>query len=263
MFILGKVKRLVIPYCFVAIVWLVPINIALFKPSLRTIINSYILCITPDQLWFLWMLFGVFAVVWPVRKVLLEKPFVGWAIALIFYGIGLVGKRFIPNVFCIWTACQYVLFFFIGMRIRIKEEKEERLITEDVPWYCWVLVDLLLFASTMMVGRNSGTVWSLMAIVLNLLLHIVGSVMAWSTLQTLANKINWKSSKAFNILSSYSMPMYLFHQQFIYFTIIWLNGKVNPWINAGVNFAVALIGSFVISSILMRGKITRFLIGEK
>lgn len=252
-----------IPYCFVALIWLIPINIALFMPSGGTIVKSYLLCISPDQLWFLWMLFGVFAIVWPIRKVLLEKPLAGWIIALGFYGIGLIGRRLIPNVFCIWTACQYVLFFFVGMRIRAKEEKQERLIIEAVPWYCWIIVDLILFAVTMIVGRNSGTVWSLIAILLNLILHIVGAVMAWTTLQTLANKVNWKGSKVFKTLSSYSMPMYLFHQQIIYFTIIWLNGKVNPWINVGVNFAAALIGSFLISSILMHWKSTRFLIGEK
>ena len=149
------------------------------------------------------------------------------------------------------------------MRIRAKEEKQERMITEALPWYCWIVVDLLLFAGTTIVGRHSGTVWSLIAILLNLILHVAGAVMAWTSLQALANEVNWKDSKVFKTLSSYSMPMYLFHQQIIYFTIIWLNGKVNPWINAGVNFLMAIIGSFLISSILMQSKWTRLLIGEK
>ena len=115
----------------------------------------------------------------------------------------------------------------------------------------------------MIVGRNRGTVWSLIAVLLNLILHIVGAVMAWTSLQALANKVNWKDSKACKTLSSYSMPMYLFHQQIIYFTIIWLNGKVNPWINAGVNFFAALVGSILLSVVFMRWKVTRVLIGEK
>lgn len=59
------------------------------------------------------------------------------------------------------------------------------------------------------------------------------------------------------------MAMYLFHQQIIYFTISALNGVVNPWINAGVNFVAAIAGSLIISAVLMRWKATRFLIGEK
>ena len=248
---------------FVAIIWVAPISTYLFNWDLGYILKKYFLAIDPSQLWFLWMLFGVFVIVWPMQKVLLEKPLAGWAIALIFYGIGLIGRHFIPNVFCIWTACQYVLFFFVGVRIRAKEEKQERMITEALPWYCWIVVDLLLFAGTTIVGRHSGTVWSLIAILLNLILHVAGAVMAWTSLQALANEVNWKDSKVFKTLSSYSMPMYLFHQQIIYFTIIWLNGKVNPWINAGVNFLMAIIGSFLISSILMQSKWTRLLIGEK
>lgn len=262
-FIRNKAKRLLVPYIFVMLIWVAPISARFFNWNLSYLAKKYLLAIDPSQLWFLWMLFGVFAFVWPMRKVLLEKHLASWTIALGFYGIGLIGRRLVPNIFCIWTACQYVLFFFVGMKIRSKEEKGGRMIIEALPWYCWIIVDFLLFVGTMMVERNSGTMWSLIAIVLNMTLHIVGAVMAWTTLQALANGVNWQDSKVFKTLSSYSMPMYLFHQQIIYFTITWLNGKVNPWINAGVNFAVAIIGSFLISSVLMCWKTTRFLIGEK
>ena len=57
--------------------------------------------------------------------------------------------------------------------------------------------------------------------------------------------------------------MYLFHQQIIYFSLTILDGVVNPWINAGVNFIVATVGAYIISAILMKWKITRFLVGEK
>ena len=240
-----------------------PISAYFFDWDWGFLAKKYLLAIEPSQLWFLWMLFGVFAIVWPIRMLMLEKPLVGWVASLALFGIGLIGRHIFPNVFCVWTACQYVLFFFIGMRIRTKEEKQEKLITEAFPWYCWVIVDLLIFAGTIMIGQHSGTAWSLIAIVLNMILHVVGAIMAWTALQTLTGKVNWKDSKAFKTLSSYSMPIYLFHQQIIYFTIVWLNGKVNPWIHAGVNFIIALTGSFLISLFLMHWKITRFLIGEE
>ena len=262
-FLRNKATRLLVPYVFVTIIWVVPISAFFFNWDLVYVVKKYLFAIDPSQLWFLWMLFGVFVITWPMRKVLIDKPVVGWLISIVFYGIGIVGKRMFPNIFCIWTACQYVLFFFIGMRIRIKEEKREQLFAESISWYSWIVVDLAIFVGTIVVDRNSGTAWSLIAIGLNLILHVVGSIMAWAALQALANKVNWEDNKAFNTLSSYSMPMYLFHQQIIYFTIIWLNGRVNPWINAGVNFVVAILGSFLISSILMRWKGTRFLIGEK
>lgn len=143
-FLRNKAKRLLVPYVFVMLIWVAPISEYFFRWDLADLIKKYILCINPSQLWFLWMLFGVFAIVWPLRRVMIEKPLAGWAIAIAFYGLGIIGGKFVPNVFCIWTACQYILFFFIGMRIRVKSEKQERLITEIVPWYCRLIADLVL-----------------------------------------------------------------------------------------------------------------------
>lgn len=92
--------------------------------------------------------------------------------------------------------------------------------------------------------------------------HVFGALMSFFVLQWLATKVNWKN-KLFRIFSKQSMAIYLFHQQIIYFTIIWLNGKVNPYLNAIVNFIVALVLSSLISTLLMRFKVTRVLIGEK
>ncbi len=262
LFLKNKAKRLLIPYVFVMLIWVVPISEYYFKWDLLYLFKKYILCVSPSQLWFLWMLFDVFAIVWPLRNVMIEKPFFGWIISLAFYGVGVVGGEFIPNVFCIWTACQYVVFFFIGMRIRLKSEKYEKQLTDTIPWYCWVIADSLLFVGNILIGQQDGIIWSVIALGMMTLLHVVGALMAWTTLQVAASKIHWQENTAFKTLMNYSMSMYLFHQQIVYFTISALNGVVNPWINAGVNFVVAIWGSLVISTLLMKWKTTRFLIGE-
>lgn len=262
-FLKNKAKRLLVPYVFVMFIWVAPISEYFFRWDLIGLIKKYILCINPSQLWFLWMLFWVFAIVWPIRKVMIEKPLAGWAIAVAFYGIGSIGASVVPNMFCIWTACQYIIFFFMGIRIRAKSEHGKRLFTEIVPWYCWVIADLMLFTGKIVVEVQVGFIWDLLTIGLNFLVHIVGAAMAWNILQTLAFHIKWQNSRTFRTLSVYSMPMYLFHQQIIYFIIYWLNGRLNPWLNASVNFIVAILCSWIISAFLMRWKVTRLLIGEK
>lgn len=262
-FIKNKVLRLIVPYVFVAIIWLIPVSVALFHISWEKIVSAYFLCTFPEQLWFLWMLFGVFVIAWPLRWVFLNRPKVGYLIAVVLYGIGIIGKKMLPNVFCFWTACQYVMFFFIGMRVRVKEEKGEKMITKIIPCYCWIAIDAMAFAGMMLFGQHIGIVWKALSICLNFVLHVVGAIMAWTTLQAIAKKIQWESCGFFKTLSFYSMPMYLFHQQLIYFSIILLNGKVNPWINAGANFFIAIVGSLSISAVLMKWKTTRMLIGEK
>ena len=84
-FLRSKVKRLLVPYVFVMLVWVAPISACFFNWNLSYLAKKYLLAIDPSQLWFLWMLFGVFAIVWPIRRTLLEKPLAGWAIVLFFY----------------------------------------------------------------------------------------------------------------------------------------------------------------------------------
>lgn len=263
LFLKNKAKRLLVPYVFVMLIWVAPISAYYFKWDLPYLFKKYILCISPSQLWFLWMLFGVFAIVWPLRNLIIKKPFVGWIISLVLYGVGAIGGRFIPNVFCIWTACLYVVFFFIGMRIRVKGEEQKKLFTDVVPWFCWVIEYLLLFAGNRLIGHQDGFIWSVISLGMEFLLRIVGALMAWTSLHTVASKVHWQENKVFKTLTCYSMPMYLFHQQIIYFTITQLNGVVNPWINASVNFVAAIAGSLIISALLMRWSVTRILVGEK
>ena len=101
-FLRNKARRLIVPYYFTMIIWVAPISAYLFKWNIIYLIKKFILCINPSQLWFLWMLFGVFAFVWPVRYYILEKPMLGWGLSLLFYAVGMVGRKLVPNFFCIW-----------------------------------------------------------------------------------------------------------------------------------------------------------------
>lgn len=63
-----KVKRLVIPAFFTTMVWVLPIGIAFYHYDISEVITRYILAQAPNQLWFLWMLFWVFVISWPLFK---------------------------------------------------------------------------------------------------------------------------------------------------------------------------------------------------
>lgn len=252
-FIKGKVLRLIVPYIFVCIVWAIPIAEYFFQYSLGEIIRLYALGTNPNQLWFLLMLFWVYAIAWPLAGGVFDKrPLSGAVIVGGLYAVGIVGSRLVPNYFYFWTGCEYILFFWIGFMMRKLPDFFGR-----IKWYVW-LGGFIIF----LVARewiDGGVVHSLLEIAV----HIFGAVAAFETLNALADKENLEEKGWFSGLSSKSMPIYLFHQQIIYFTIFWLNGKVNPYLNAGLNFVIAITGSIMISTILMRWKITRFLIGEK
>ena len=274
-FLKNKAKRLLIPYVFTAGVWVVPLSQYFYKWDVEEIIQKYVLCINPSQLWFLWMLFWVFALVWPLWKLLSGSMIKGLIIALVCYAVGLVGGYFVPNIYCIWTAFQYIPFFFIGIQIRVQcsEEVEDKLkdidcrgsnvfSIEKIPAVLWVTLDLLIFYIDWLAGQGRISIPGV-SLITGFILHIIGAVMAFAVLQKTAGKFTWQENKGFSKLIKCSMPMYLFHQQIIYFVIAELNGRVNSYINATLNFVLSTIISLLISIILLRFKYTRVLAGEK
>lgn len=54
--------------------------------------------------------------------------------------------------------------------------------------------------------------WRAVGAVIKVLVHLSGTLMGWTALQALANRIAWEKSSFFSLLSSCSIPMYLFHQ---------------------------------------------------
>lgn len=258
-FLKNKARRLLIPYLFTALVWVVPISVYLFQWDAALLLRKFVFCIEPEQLWFVWMLFDVFALVWPLRNTMIEHPRRGVLIVMLFYIVGILGKKILPNVFCVWTACRYVPFFYMGMCLRKADVKGKK---ERVPWYGWLAADLLTFALTLQLGNRPGIFWRMAQSGMQFVLHMLGAITAWTSLQALSGVWPWRESKLFQLLLSYAMPMYLFHQQIIYFTIDKWDGKLNPFCHASVNFTAAFCGSFLISALLMKWKVTRTLIGE-
>ena len=253
-FVINKSKRLLIPYVFTCIIWVAPIMTHYYKLGLKDVIYRFILGSSPGQLWFLLMLFWIFIVGWLLSKKIFGSLMFSIIISVTIYVAGIVGNILLPNIWMIWTACNYFPCFVLGMCLRKYTVHFSSIIL--------ITIQVLLFViSQVLTGRDGA--WIFIGYALDFLLHIVSALMAWSVLQWLGSRVKWKESKVFMALSKNSMPMYLFHQQIIYFTIYWLNGKVNPYLHAGINFVVALGVSFIISSILMKWKVTRFLIGEK
>lgn len=255
----NKVKRLLLPYVFVSVIWVIPFALHYFDYSLLEVIKKYALGISPSQLWFLLMLFFVFMLFYPLTSFFEKHNVSGAIVALAIYGVGMVGSMVLPNVFQILTACQYLPLLWLGFKIRQYGSKN----LMKIPSPVWIAVDVLLFILVQYLSGFDATIIKLINLGLTFLLHIIGALMAFVVLQKLANRVNWKESKVFSVLSKNSMPVYLFHQQVIYVFISLLNGVINPYLHAGINFIGAMAISLLISTLLMKFKWTRFLIGEK
>ncbi len=257
-FLKGKFKRLIVPYIFITIVWLIPIRTIFWGFDIKVIFKNYFLGISPEQLWFLLMLFFVFVVSFPLSKLWKSNEVIGIISILIMYGIGFVGNLLLPNIFMIFSAFQYVLYFWLGFKIRQYSNSDNAFIkfTRKIHPVWYFALHMVIFLI-----YNLSITNSIIAVLCKPVLHIFGAIMAFACLQRIAN--NKYINKSLNFFKKRSMTIYMLHQQVIYFILSAFNGMINPYLHGILNFVFSLFVSIVIADILMKFKYTRFLIGEK
>ena len=256
-FIKNKVFRLLVPYAFVLFLWVVPFSYV-FNGEVN-IVNNILLGINPAQLWFLLMLFWVFIIFRLLADFFEKHTLLGAFVVLGFYGVSIIGAMLVPNMLQIWRGFGYLIFFWIGFKIR----QIPISIVRGIPSFVWGVAHTGLFVLVELVSGYDSTLTKIGVIPLKLALYVCGAISAFVVLQRIATKVNWYKNKIFLLFSKNSMPIYLFHQQIVYIFVYLLNGVVNPYVNSLVNFVAATGISLLISVVLMRFKTTRFLIGEK
>ena len=203
------------------------------------------------------LLFVVFIMAWVLYDVFEKHTLWGCVIAVGSYGIGILGGKFFPNVFSVWTACRYLVFFWLGFQLRRKGTEG----CGRIPTVVWIAIHGLLFAVWKYTSGLEGKL-TLLCLALEFAAHITGALMAFVVLQRLAERFRWKDSSIMRFLERNAMIVYLFHQQLIYFVLALLNGVVSPYLNALLNFAVAMGVSLVLGELLRKFRITRCLVGE-
>lgn len=265
-FIKQKIFRLLIPYVFVSIIWAIPIGQFYYHLSVNDVLYKYLLGIAPSQLWFLLMLFWVFVIVWPFSKRIHSSKLISFLFAGIFYIIGIVGDHLYNNYFQIWTACQFVLFFVLGMKLRDAHSNGKLI---NLKWYFLVVLfvfDVFLYILKIRFLPKGVIIYTCVEIFIELVLNIIGALLAFYILQAIASKtgnINISNSKWYMTLAKSSMIIYLFHQQLIYISIAIFNSLINPFLNMLINFVFSVSVSVIIAVVFTSNKYLCFLVGEK
>lgn len=183
------------------------------------------------------MLFGVFTIAWPLNHYLFQKPLMSLMVSGLICALGIVGNKLTPNYYCIWTACQYLGYFQIGCILRtIETNHYERIINNT--WWLQLGLNIALFILYKNVAKYNGIIYGSINCIIMILMRIFGAVEIVTLLHYACNKIK-NSFDVADRVSKFTMPMYLLHQQIIYFMVYWLNGKLN--LHAGINFFVAIL----------------------
>lgn len=253
-FLCNKAKRLLVPYIFIAVVWVAPIHAYYY--GIDELVSKYLLGTAPSQLWFLLMLFWVFAIFWLISDLVNKKPLIGGIIVCILFCFGFVT----PSIYCFSRGMQFLIFFYIGFMIR-KNELGNKFFYK-IPSLVYLAVDIGLFVICELINCYESTVFKVLSLGGSTLLHIIGAVSAFVLLQRFVNRF-MRDNKGIEFFSKHSMVIYLVHQQLIYFTIGWFNGIVPPVVLVFINFVFSLSVSTIFSVLMHKTKVTRFLVGSK
>lgn len=258
-FILNKSKRLLVPYIFVSIIWVVPWNLLYFDNTVKELCYKFLLGVSPAQLWFILMLFNVFLIGFFIIPLLYDKPVLGCVICFVLWGIGTLGLIIFPNVFQLFTSLQYFLIFYIGVQMR----HYSTYIFRKIPNIVYLVFYIILLIIYINIDQNTGYIWKCVSLPIALLLHIVGAVSSFIILTNIAEYVSIEKSKVLSFLNVHSFNMYLFHQQIIYGIITLLNGRISPIVIAAVCFLFSIVVSGIMSLVFSKNKLTRFLLGLK
>lgn len=261
-FFIKKIRRLIRPYFFVLVFWVIPFALILLKYDISTIMSFYLLGRAPNQLWFLLMLFWVYMISYHMSRIWEKYPFViGFLISLTLYGFGVAAELIVPNYFQIWTGLKYATYFFIGFSLRKKQNKTEMLIQHaEILFIIYIILFFILYWI-----ENSVTVDGMLLKACRelyvMILNSIGGVMAFSKLMKIAEMFNWQNAPLLKRLEPYSLQMYLFHQQIIWVMIICLNGLVHPLINVIINFFIAVTISYTLAYLCKKNRFLNKMLG--
>lgn len=258
-FLYKKFKRLIVPYLFVSIFYVIPVYCLFFSPSIKTIIFNYFLAISPSQLWFLICLFNVFLLGWLMDMFFHNHIYYGLAFSVFLY---LIGSIPFLNIFQINTTLNCVVFFWIGYMLR----KEKKSVFDGKYGHVIAgvifLVDISIYSFYYFYkGRiELLPLGSFYNVLLVFLIRIIGVLMIFVLIQSFTQYSN--KTNILSLLIPQTMSVYLFHQQIVYFVVYILNGVVHPVFHVMICFVVSVSVSFLIGKLMSLNHFTRLLIGS-
>ena len=261
-FLLQKAKRLLLPYVFVAALWVAPFHWFFFRCGPKELIDKYLLGKSANQLWFLLMLFGVFMIFYPLAGFFHRHTLLGAAVVLTCHAASLYLPYSFLSYYGLRHALAYLPVFWLGFILRRDRDAAPARLLRRIPSAVLVAAHVGLFALVEFLGGRVGGEATLLMHALRFSVTTGGAVMAFSVLVRLAERIPHRG-RLFRLLTACSMPIYLFHQQIVYVAVTLMNRVMSPYLQVPIITLLALGISLGISLLLLRFRYTRPLVGAK
>lgn len=257
-FLKKKIKRLLIPYVFVCVVWIIPFYVLFYKSSLGDIIYKYVLAYSPSQLWYIIMLFMVFVIAYLFGDKLYNLSII--RIVALFVGfetLYLMLDRYTSLPFQSAMCVKFMPYFVLGMNgkviIEVFKNRSRVFAVSTIAAHIIFFVIYILSTSPIISIK-----------VLNFLSATICSITGIFLVFIVYHEIEDNaifSSHFFIELKENSFQMYLFHQQIIWCVLYVFYGKLPVLLVVLISFVLSFSVSMIISKILKRNILTRQFVG--
>lgn len=243
-----KAKRIIAPFIFIAIFWLVPIRlVAEYKPFVECgyieAVKRVFLGIDSGHLWYLPTLFALFVIIYVVNKIIKEKKVFIIGFGILFFILSLLSNKFTTILF-VSQICEYLIYFYIGFLAAKIQEKLKFNVTAVILFV--VLSILLVFV----IEPND---------IIFRIVKIFTAIIGTYAMYGVFTKI--KTNKIVKMIDKNSFAIYLFHSPLLY--IMYNNfANINPYLLASINLTIGITIPSIMAYVLRKLKLN-FLIGEK
>lgn len=257
-----KFRRLIVPYVFASVVWVIPVRILL--NGFNGLITDFLFAVSPAQLWFLPALFFVFIIAEAIWSQLMElarggRAFTLLAIALLLFLSSYAINGVIGGFLQLASAFRYFPFFLLGGLSQAWSIDWSDGKTSFASWtVVVVLMSLWSYISSL---RGLGSIGLIVYLLLWLAVRVCACI-AVVSLFFFARESRLVKSLGSSSLAQCSLGIYLFHQQVVQLIILVLNKPfIPPICIALLSFIGALFISWKITKLLRTLSLPRLLMG--
>lgn len=260
-FSFDKIKRLLVPYICVAVMFVVPIRVMTDYKGYSgnntfEIIYKYIMTgLDAGHLWYLIAIFEIFIVFYLFESTINK---IGVPASLIIIACASIISFKFPDAFQISKSIHYFMFFYLGYIIR-KYEQNFKIEFKGKNNTLLIIILFILQFSFLAVSykiSNSNIMGTLSINLMYLLSNISATIFYFTVLSTISTKYKrLNNNKIIKFLDRESFAIYLFHSPLIYIVLKYVADKnISPFLVVPSMFTIILFGSLGIS--YMKNKVT-------
>ena len=256
--IINKLKRLIVPFLFIGILYSIPIKyiIGMIEGNIINNIKSFILGLNTGHLWYLLMLFDIFIIFYLYEKFILNRKY-SIVLNLILFSILYISSGFFTNIFQINRAIQYTIFFYLGYEFfRSKDKlilKLEKLKSKSILIMTPILIAISLVLILVSKMKLSSIMLSKFFSLINVVIAMICITICYLIVYLINNRmkniiIKERIDRLIKVIGRYSFNIYLLHEPIIFIVLYFIANKyINPNILVMACLSISVSISILIS----------------